>query len=353
MIKISGKKDLRNRVSEIFSKQNGKSSLKFSGKCFYFPERHRAEKNQGVGIVRLLEDHSIFERQVGYFFAQSKFSSIYVNGTMGREEKREYWKNIWQDCSLFCRYANRQWTESLFYSRRNNQSFYSAEYIVSGSLLMRNGKYYLVAERGDCILFQPHHDTAILHLPGEKVEFFGFIFTGELLPELFRTFRLDRAECITVRDPEEQTAFCQSILDSMEENPDRTSRMRTAGKVYEFYQRLALEKRAQESNDFADKVREYLIRNFRQEISIESLASLFQVCQTTLTARFAEKFHQTPFQFLKQFRIEHAARLLVESKLSGKEIAGLSGFFSPQHFCTEFQKYYGMTPGNYRRMFQR
>ena len=74
MIKISGKKDLRNRVSEIFSKQNGKSSLKFSGKCFYFPERHRAEKNQGVGIVRLLEDHSIFEQQVGYFFAQSKFS---------------------------------------------------------------------------------------------------------------------------------------------------------------------------------------------------------------------------------------------------------------------------------------
>ena len=39
--------------------------------------------------------------------------------------------------------------------------------------------------------------------------------------------------------------------------------------------------------------------------------------------------------------------------LSGKEIAGLSGFFSPQHFCTEFQKYYGMTPGNYRRMFKR
>ena len=222
--------------------------------------------------------------------------------------------------------------------------------VMNSGAIELNGKYYLVAERGDCILFQPHHDTAILHLPGEKVEFFGFIFTGELLPELFRTFRLDRAECITVRDPEEQTAFCQSILDSMEENPDRTSRMRTAGKVYEFYQRLALEKRAQESNDFADKVREYLVRNFRQEISIESLASLFQVCQTTLTARFAEKFHQTPFQFLKQIRIEHAARLLVESKLSGKEIAG---FFSPQHFCTEFQKYYGMTPGNYRRMFQR
>ena len=77
------------------------------------------------------------------------------------------------------------------------------------------------------------------------------------------------------------------------------------------------------------------------------------IMPTTLTARFTEKFHQTPFQFLKQFRIEHAARLLVESKLSGKEIAGLSGFFSPQHFCTEFQKYYGMTPGNYRRMFKR
>ena len=303
--------------------------------------------------MRLLKDHTVFEQQGGYFFARTKFSSIYVNGTMGREEKREYMQEIWQDCSLFCRYANRQWTESLFLSRRNNQSFYSAEYIVSGNLLLRNGNYYFIAERGDCILFQPHHDTALLHLPGEKVEFFGFIFTGELLPELFRAFQLDRTECVTVRNPEAFTAFCQSILDGMDPEPDAESVMRTSGRVYEFFQRLALEIRAQNPDDFADKVKEYLIRNFRKEISMETLAALFQVCQTTLTNRFSGKFHQTPFQFLKQYRIEQATRLLVETTLSVKEIAGRSGFFSPQHFCTEFQKYYGMTPGSYRRMFKR
>ena len=347
-IKIFKKTDLPNIVCRIFScMEEIRRFLSTTDLIFRKPALLWSR------IVRLLKDHSIFEQQGGYFFARSKFSSIYVNGKMGREEKREYTQEIWQDCSLFCRYANHQWTDSLFLSRRNNQSFYSAEYIVSGNLLLRNGNYYFIAERGDCILFQPHHDTALLHLPGEKVEFFGFIFTGELLPELFHTFQLDRTECVPVRDPDAHTEFCQSMLDAMQPDPDMKSIMRTSGNVYEFFQRLALEKQAQDPDDFADKVKEYLIRNFRNEIDMETLATLFQVCQTTLTNRFNDKFHQTPFQFLKQYRIEHAARLLVKSNLSGKEIAGLSGFFSPQHFCTEFQKYYGMSPGSYRRMFKR
>lgn len=303
--------------------------------------------------MQLLDDPSIFDSQSGKVFFHSRYSSLYADGKVTREDRYELPESIFSKYSLSYKFASYQVADEHYFAARRNQDFYSVEYIVSGRLMLRYGKYFFAAEPGDCVLFHPHHDTSLLYQPGEPLVFYGFVFTGEQLPALIRSLSLENTWCVTLKNPERQEKFCRQLMEYIRKGRSEENMLRVSGMVFEFYQRLALSKKALNSDDFADRVRQYLIKHFNEEIKAESLASFFRVCLTTMNSRFFAKYNQTPFQFLKTLRIEHAARLLIETDLSIKEIAGSSGFPSPPHFCTEFLKFFGKTPGDYRRVYDR
>jgi two-component system response regulator YesN len=54
--------------------------------------------------------------------------------------------------------------------------------------------------------------------------------------------------------------------------------------------------------------------------------------------------------YLNKIRIERAKELLVTTELSSNEISSAVGYRYPQNFIRNFQKYAGMTPGNYRAL---
>lgn len=82
---------------------------------------------------------------------------------------------------------------------------------------------------------------------------------------------------------------------------------------------------------------------------METLAEELGVSLPTFNVRFRASFGETPYQYLIRMRLLHAARLLGGSRLTVKEISQLCGYGNPFHFSTEFTRFHGCPPREFRR----
>ncbi|MDY2702707.1 MAG: helix-turn-helix transcriptional regulator, partial [Prevotella sp.] len=51
--------------------------------------------------------------------------------------------------------------------------------------------------------------------------------------------------------------------------------------------------------------------------------------------------------FIRNMRLEQAARLISEGKINVTQVAFAVGFNNQSHFSTVFKKHFGMTPSEY------
>ena len=81
--------------------------------------------------------------------------------------------------------------------------------------------------------------------------------------------------------------------------------------------------------------------------NVEQLAADLCMERTGLYRRLTALLDQTPTLFMRRIRMERAARLLREGRLSISEIAEQTGFQSPGYFSRLFQEAYGEKPSDY------
>jgi AraC family transcriptional regulator len=67
-----------------------------------------------------------------------------------------------------------------------------------------------------------------------------------------------------------------------------------------------------------------------------------------LVRHFKTVFGRTPYQYLIDIRLRHAAYLLMQTKDDIRDITWASGFNDPSAFCRAFRAAYGTSPGQYR-----
>jgi AraC-like DNA-binding protein len=83
--------------------------------------------------------------------------------------------------------------------------------------------------------------------------------------------------------------------------------------------------------------------------SVESLADRVGMSRARFAARFKEGFGTGPMMVVRDLRLQHAARLLIESPSGVARIAEQVGFSSRSHFSQAFEARYGISPGRYGR----
>ncbi|MEM1221870.1 MAG: DNA-binding transcriptional regulator [Verrucomicrobiota bacterium] len=94
----------------------------------------------------------------------------------------------------------------------------------------------------------------------------------------------------------------------------------------------------------------YLKNNYRDSISTDALADLFQISRRSLETRFRQEMHCSIRECLIRIRIAEAKRLLATTKESIETIAALTGFCHAPHFSNTFRKAEGRSPTLYRRL---
>ena len=101
---------------------------------------------------------------------------------------------------------------------------------------------------------------------------------------------------------------------------------------------------------FLDKVTNLVHdRMGHEEFDVDELVHEIGMSRTKFFNRMREVSGQTPSEFIKNMRLEEAARLLVEDPfLNVTEISDRVGFNSPQYFRKCFKEKYSLTPNEYR-----
>jgi len=92
----------------------------------------------------------------------------------------------------------------------------------------------------------------------------------------------------------------------------------------------------------------YLDQNISHPHSLEQVAEYHRLSPAHLSLLFQRHYHITPTAYRLQRRLDRAQELLGESSRSIKEIATACGFTDAAHFCKEFKKRTGHTPGEAR-----
>jgi AraC-like DNA-binding protein len=99
----------------------------------------------------------------------------------------------------------------------------------------------------------------------------------------------------------------------------------------------------------APSVAEIMEENFRFNLSLEEYAKLCHRSLSSFKREFQAQFHESPGKWLLQRRLDHSAKLLLNSQMNVTEIAFESGFEDVSHFSRVFKERFGVPPLSYRQ----
>jgi len=96
-------------------------------------------------------------------------------------------------------------------------------------------------------------------------------------------------------------------------------------------------------------IKDYLYTNYHIAINRESVAKDLKINESYISKLFKAYSNESFNAFLKRLRMEHAARLLTDSRSTIDEITFNCGFGSTTYFIKAFKAFYGVSPGRFRK----
>ena len=107
-----------------------------------------------------------------------------------------------------------------------------------------------------------------------------------------------------------------------------------------------------QDNDRMNLVYGFIREHFKRPIALEEIADLVSMTVPSFCRYFKKISHKTFTQFVNEFRIVHASKLLAETSLSITEVSFESGFNNFSHFNKLFKASVGKSPSAYRNGFK-
>lgn len=101
---------------------------------------------------------------------------------------------------------------------------------------------------------------------------------------------------------------------------------------------------------FMDKVTSSVYEHLSEEdFSVDQLCDLLNTGRTTTYNRIRELFGMTPNEYIREIRLQKAAKLLLEGEKNVAEVSMSVGFRDPAYFNRRFKARFGMAPSKYGR----
>ena len=102
-------------------------------------------------------------------------------------------------------------------------------------------------------------------------------------------------------------------------------------------------------NGRINKVFNHLPKHFQEVITLTDIADQVSMTEPSFCRYFKKLTSKTFVQFLNEYRLVHASKLLAEKKINITEICYESGFGNFSHFNKQFNIFTGKTPSQYRQ----
>jgi AraC-like DNA-binding protein len=91
------------------------------------------------------------------------------------------------------------------------------------------------------------------------------------------------------------------------------------------------------------KAVDYIHQNLDQPVSVEGLANMVHMGQTSFYENFKKVMHMSPLKYAKSVKLDQAQTLIREGK-KANEAGYLVGYNSPAQFSREYKRHFGFAP---------
>jgi AraC-like DNA-binding protein len=105
-------------------------------------------------------------------------------------------------------------------------------------------------------------------------------------------------------------------------------------------------------NDRINVIFNHVKINFKEEITLEEVADLASMTVPSFCRYFKKITNKTFTQFVNEYRLVHASKLLAEKPISITEVCFESGFNNFSHFNKQFKSFTGQNPSEYRNQLK-
>ena len=110
---------------------------------------------------------------------------------------------------------------------------------------------------------------------------------------------------------------------------------------------------SRESSESNQSVVRYAMLHIRNtppaELSTQSIADALSISTGHLSRVFHQETGKKLVDYLQEVRMEHAARLIRETRMTNEQVCETIGYSRLQYFNAKFREYYGMSLNDYRR----
>lgn len=113
-----------------------------------------------------------------------------------------------------------------------------------------------------------------------------------------------------------------------------------------------LARRQPHADSVVRQCEEWLGAHFREHDAIPQVTGLVATPERTLKRRFKAATGTSLLDYVQNLRVEEAKRLLENTDLPMEEIGEQTGYSDTSFFRRLFKRLTGLTPSQYRRMFQ-
>ncbi len=100
-------------------------------------------------------------------------------------------------------------------------------------------------------------------------------------------------------------------------------------------------------------INNYIKDTIQDKHSLEELSDKLSISKEAFCRFFKRTFDKTFSNYVNEYKITIASKMLIETDMSVSEIGYQSGFNNLSFFHRQFNRYKGMSPKGYRRQFQR
>jgi AraC-like DNA-binding protein len=115
----------------------------------------------------------------------------------------------------------------------------------------------------------------------------------------------------------------------------------------EQYARLLALAAAEAASNPVSAVLEHVRNHLAEPLTVADMADLVSLSPSAFAHLFRDVTGRSPYQFVKEMRLDRARELLVDGQLTVARISKEVGYASVSHFISEFRGRFGVTPRAY------
>lgn len=107
-------------------------------------------------------------------------------------------------------------------------------------------------------------------------------------------------------------------------------------------------KKEVEKSNALKRMLNHIYLHYGENMTLSQIAEAGNVGKSTCTEIFRSHLHETPINYLIQYRLKKAVELLCATESSITEISYNVGFSNPSYFASTFRAFYHCSPSKYR-----